>query len=659
MMLLSQLLMLALGSLLLCGGVGAVVGRLMKTSTHEPFFDWFLRLLSGVIVVTAGYAIVQTRGATILLPALLLILAVLYNLRRREGDAPTLRAPTAVGQGLALMLGMGVVVFAMQYLLVYEPGSPFLQTPFQDYVFYSRLAMLLNGQGLETNSLEVVFPQFQTEQPYHYLEVWLNALLVRATELPSVWVLMVSAGTVLITTCSLGFAAIYRHFGMRPGWAVLLGLATLSVTGTVWPTLTKYPLFANSALLNTQLLASNIKLAPVYMGMLLGGLLLLRQRFIGAGMALALVPLVSVATVPSMLAGVAGLAVYRFVSKEATWRETLGVLAPMLFALLYGAAFYILQPESFHLPATGRESTFALIIPAANEIKTLVNITIGMLLIYAVAYAGYGLLAGALVLLHRRWWPVPAAGRPVLVWVAATVTGAALMCAVGHNFLDSYQFFSNAAIPVTAVGLAVAWGWGLQATARGWVLGCLVGLGALVFASKRNLLFVPNNTRFSPEFLQQVGPVLRQLPNRGGYLMADADYENAYMMSADSYTAGTYVSNFKNSYLLPSLSALVPDDFAHDPRFSHHSAQATLIQSRTTLFRLFKLSELQGHPLTREEAPLALVRRAGLAFICASRRAVLPPSLEPLVQARYHDAYSGETLYVLKHQVPTGPLPDL
>ena len=402
---------------------------------------------------------------------------------------------------------------------------------------------------------------------------------------------------------------------------------------------------ANGALLTNLLLAVNPKLAPVYLFALAAVLLLLRKRYSAAALALAVLPLVSVAVAPAVGLGLLGLAAYLWRRQHWPWARAAALLLPLAAAGLYLGLFYALQPEPYQFPATGRAFLLGAAMPEAGELRLLFNIAVGVVLNYCLYYLGYGVLLAGLFWRAGRPLLQPA-DRPVLALFAATLLGAVLARSFGHNFMDGFQFFSNCVVPFTAVVVALLLGRVLQGAPRSRVvLAAGVLLALLQFNVHPNLA---NTTSYSSEFLQKVGPVLRRLPDRGGYVFADKDYKNAYMMSADSYTAGNYVANFKNNYSLLSLSAFVPDSLGTDPRYARDSAQAEQIRRKTTLYRLAKFSRLAGRPLPADSLPLVLVRRARLAFVCASRQAALPACLRPLVRASYRDARSGETLYVLR-----------
>lgn len=651
-----ELLAVALVGLVGCYGLGTLLLRAANWRPEEPFFTIFLRLLTGLLVATVGYALVRTGGVSVLLPVPLLLAGVVLGLRRPADQSIADYAPVGLGSALLLVLVLSLAVFAGQYVLVYEPGAAYLQTPFQDYVYYSRLTLMLNHVGLETNSLEVVFPQFQTEQPYHYLEMWFNALLVWVTGLPSVWVFFVSMTTILLTTAGVGFAAIYAWCGMRNTWAALLGGLMLTVTGTVWPFLERYSFVTNGSLLANLPAQLHPKLAPIYLIVLLAGLLLLRRQWVATAFALAILPLLFVAVAPAVIAGMVGVAFYLAFSRKLAWQRALLLLVPMIAAGLYAGLFYALQPAAYQFPHAGNSSLLTSVIPTGQELRTLLNIGIGVFLNYGIYYLGYALLA---VLL---WWTgstkmklTAATNWPWLAWGGATLLGAAFMRTIGHHFLDGFQFFSNPIVPLTAVLLAIWLGKVLYGATTARL--ALAGVGLLSLLIVNVLQATTENARFSASFLARVGPELQRLPSRGGYLLGDADYKNPYMMSSDSYTAGTYVSNFKNNYLLISLSSLVPDSLTTDVRFTHDSTQAALIKGRSTLSRLARLRHgTKGKSLSHDSAALALVQQAGLAFICASPRAKLPPTLRSLVRAQYRDTYSGEVLYILRKRAASAPL---
>lgn len=645
---------LTLVALLVSYAVGWVLLTFSEAAPQEPWLKLFIALVVGSSSLSCCYAIYCTRGATLMLPVPLLLGVLLRLLRQpvaTEGHLNT-SPPRSGGQPLLWLLAFGTFIFLTRYLLLFDSESEFLRTPYQDYVFYARLATPLTLAGVETNSLEILYPQFLAPYPYHYLEIWWNALLVKLTDLPSVWCMFLSTFSVMITIAGVGFAAIFAHFRLPWGWVVVLAVLFLTVTGVVWPFLQHISLIKNGALLSSLLLPLQPKLAPVYWFMLLGTALLLSRHYIAAGVALAIVPLVFVPAAPAVGVGVALLALYLWLSRKVSLAAAVAMVVPVALACAYIALFYVLQPAAYKFPGASQGIVLQAVVPRPSEIKTLFNIALGVLLNFSVYFLGYGLLVLAVLLASRRLTIICRQHHAVLVWFGLSLLAATLMRTVGHHFLDGFQFFSNPMVPLTPIVLAVLLGAGLEHARPRTYAFSVVALLALLLVNSHELLSNTHaghvTTRYSPKFLRQMKQVLPSLGARGGYLLADADYTNTYTLSADSYTAGTYVSNFKNDYALISLSALDVDSLTTDPRFARDSVQAEQIVRHSTLYRFAKFQALRHRNTSLDSTKYKLIRQAGLSFICASRLAQLPAVLQPLVTKTYVDSYSGEKLYVLR-----------
>ncbi|MBO0357387.1 hypothetical protein J0X19_05475 [Hymenobacter sp. BT186] len=599
-----------------------------------------------------------------MLPVLVLLGGLLWLLRQPTTAYIRLSAANSRsgGRRLPVVLALGTFIFLTRYPLLFDASSEFLRTPFQDYVFYARLTTPLTLRGVETNSLEVLYPQFLAPYPYHYLEIWWNALLVQLTGLPSVWCMFLCAFSVMITIVGVGFAAIFAHFGLPSRWLLVLAVLFLTVTGVVWPFLQHISLVQNGALLSSLLLPLQPKLAPVYWFMLLGTALLLSRQYVAAAVALAIVAVVFVAAAPVVGAGVVVVALYLWRTQQLRLKESMAMVAPVVLAGACIVLFYGLQPAAYTLPGTGEHALLQAVMPRLAEARTLINIGLGVLLNFGVYFLGYGLVVVAVLLASQRVVAIGKQYQVVLVWFAASLLAAAVMRTLAHHFLDGFQFFSNPMVPLTAIVLAVFLGAGLQnARRRTYVLSVVALLGLLLVNSYKLLTDSHDGhvtTRYSPKFLRQMKQVMPTLGSRGGYILADAEYSSAYTLSSDSYTAGNYVSNFKNDYALLSLSALDADSLTTDPRFVRDSTQAEQITRQSTLYRFAKFQSLRHRSTSLDSAKYELVREAGLSFICASRRAQLPIILRPLVIKTYVDSYSGEKLYVLRGRQfpqPTDP----
>lgn len=646
-----QLLSIAIITLIVCYTIGVSVLKFLKIKLFERFFYLFLSLVTGVSIVVSIYALFRTQGSTIHALMIPLLLMILVGIRKgiSISDAPSNRCTKSYSfvKELVLLLTLSTVVFLVQYLLLYDLDSEYLQTPFQDYVYYSRLTLSLDYLGVETNGLEVVYPQFITEQPYHYMELWLNSLLVYICRLPSVWVYFISSSTVFITIICTGFIAIFAHFKIKHVWVFILAFLFLFVTGMRWTFLQQYLFVQNGALLSSGLLCLNPKLVPIYIFLLLTALVLLNRYYLALGGALSILPLVYISTTPIVGFALISLVIYLFLSKKINLFKALFILFPMLISGLYIILFYTLQPEAYQFPETGRNLALKSIIPQLSEIKTLVNITLGVLINYGIYFGIYGIFILFIFLLQSQK-PKVKIPRSIWIWFVADLFMAAAMRAFGTHYLDSFQFFSNTMIPFTPIVLSIFLAYVLQQASKQVYITIVATLIMLIIV---NFSAVgTGNTRYSPAFMHQVKKVVPYIGSRGCYILADKDYENAYMLSSDSYTTGNYISNFKNNYAFMSLSALDPDSLTTDSRFQRDSAQAEQIVRKSTFYRFAKFQALNNKQLSLDSIKYKFVLKNNIGFICVSKKATLPPILRNLVQDQYIDSLSGEKLYVLYNE---------
>ena len=639
--------------LLICYAVGATVIRLFKLAPRERFFALFLSLVVGVSIVVGSYALICTHGDTIQTAIVALSLLVVWLIKKPSVGSPALlETPVTLARtgvsALPIAFVLTVVAFCLQYFILYDADSGYFKTPFIDYVYYSRLSLPLNHLGLETNSLEVIHTKFLTQQPYHYFEIWLNALLVRVTGLPSILTLFVSSTAVLLTIILVGFSAVFAHFQLRTSWVLVLSVLFLFVTGIKWPFLQHYNFVANGGWLLSSLLCLQPKLAPVYIFALLASLLLLNRHYVSSGAALAVLPLSFISTAPVAGIGVVVLAGYLLLTKQLPLIKAIAMVVPIVAATLCIALFYTLHPEPYQFPNANRVFTFQSIIPQLSEAKTLFGIAAGVLINYSIYFVAYGILLLFILVVRRQPRLLNEVPSAIWIWFGISLVTSAMMRAFGTHYLDSFQFFSNPMLPLTPVVLSIL----LAATLRRAPAGIYVLVtGSLVLLLAVNLYGLETGvTRYSPQFLQKISKAMPKAGYRGAYILANSDYKNAYMLSSDSYTAGNYISNFKNDYALISLSELDIDSLATDVRFKRDSVQAEQIVQKSTLYRFAKFQSLNQQRLSLDSIKYKLVTENSIGFICASKEAKLPAILQPLVAVMYTDALSGERFYLLKYR---------
>jgi hypothetical protein len=629
--------------------IAYALGRLLlgrAAEASEPYFGVMLALTCGLSLLVGLYAVFRTAGHTILLPLPLLLGWVVWKQRGRvPGHVPTV--PRALGN----VLLVGALLYTARFLCFYNPGSSYLLTPFEDFIFYARVSVALNEIGVESVALESAFPQFIAAQPYHYYELWLNALLVQLTGWSALWCLCLTTYTVLLTVVVLGIRALVAHFGKSARWAWgLTALLSLS-SGVNWPVFTRFAFTSSGSLLaGSRLFLMEPKLAPIALFIALSTLLLVRRRYDLAGMVLAVIPLVYVSTGPAIGGSVVMLAGYLLLSRRATPAEVLSLLGPIVLAVGYFGLFYAVQPVPVELPQVGN-TLFDEVVPKLSQARTLLNLFIGTLLLYGL-YFSLPLVACAVVATRatrlRQWQAL----LPVLVWMAGGMLLAAAGYSLASRFIDAFQFSGNVTGALMPVGLAVLLGsaFPMVSAWRRAVALLLLAVAVVVnyYPLFQHKIQAQQERVYADGFLRQVQNALPDKNVRVGFLLSDNDYKNTYMLSEDTYAAGTYVAGLSNKYDLISLSLFAVDSLTTDPRFKRDSVQARQRLHSASLYRYSRLRPV-APAATLESLQYQFVKQFNIAFVCVSATAALPNTLRPLVEREIRDPRSGEKFYVLNH----------
>ncbi|SDK15799.1 hypothetical protein SAMN05421823_10221 [Catalinimonas alkaloidigena] len=161
----------------------AVMHRLLPTQVRL-FSRLFTGQMVGLMLLTLPYALVQTRGITVMLLLMPLLVLALRQGRWRRG-----REVTALpwGKVMLYLLGTASVFFLWQSLFLFDFARGIYRLLDADNTVYDNLVYGLNATGQENyhglaNRLE---PALQGTSFYHWFEVWMAAGIVRLWDVPA------------------------------------------------------------------------------------------------------------------------------------------------------------------------------------------------------------------------------------------------------------------------------------------------------------------------------------------------------------------------------------------------------------------------------------------------------------------------------------------
>jgi hypothetical protein len=227
-------------------GAGCILFRavglllLSVAGSNDPrerpgYADQFYPLFHGITFSVALYAVIRAQLHSI---HILVLLGYAVWLAAGPGEPEGVGKPGGAGgrgkpgrlpvfaRGGEMLLGCLLFVLAFHLL----PDAAEKQN---DSFFYLKMAESLNSTGQENlHAYNNLFdPSFHGVEPYHYAEIWLDALLLRGTRyfLPGIETFRYVGYTILSVCVLYGVWLMYEVFaGRRAGWwARLFGLSFL------------------------------------------------------------------------------------------------------------------------------------------------------------------------------------------------------------------------------------------------------------------------------------------------------------------------------------------------------------------------------------------------------------------------------------------------
>lgn len=645
-------ILLTLGTLALFLGVGAGVLAAARVAVGG-FFQVFLRLLVGLVAVVAGYAIFATRGNTVMWFLLLTMGMVVWRLRAPARPlAPEVPLPWPTQ--LLLVLGVGLLVGLVRLPLLYDWHTGQIGVPYYDFLFYARLIYPLNELGVETSFLDPIYPQLAVPQPYHFLEIWLNALLARTTGLASADSLYLSTYSVLIGVLYFSYCALFSHFGHSRFWVLALALVCLPLTGFFLPVFGHIALLANVYFDMSNFLLVFPKLTVVALFFVLFHLLNLKGRQTAAGWALASLPIVFISTAPAVAAGFGGWVLYQTWRTRATrpLATIAGRAVPLLLVLVGFVSFYSLNAWLHWGNYLSHVNTSEHLLAAPTYWRHAPAFVAGLVLAAGAYYGLYLVLLAVVVgtgnastkgFLLRH--------LDLLALAVMMFAGACLAWFAFTPFFESWQFFNNVNLPLlsSVLVLLVADALAGRRPVVKWLaflaLGLVTGLNYAQLAGRVNMSDI--NRQYGIGFLNQVEKQAPTLSKIGGFVLGKTDYKEPFAYNSAVFMCGLYLNDVRNDVNMVSLSQLTQDVDSVVIRFPDRAGPLRRWLSEAPICRFYAEAQRRNPALTRPEAMRQFVVRHHINFVCVSAKATLPPALQPLVRSHLTDATTGEKMYLL------------
>lgn len=246
--------------------VGLGILQLLRFKVGQSYSGVFKIFLIGFFFIVTLFALVVSKGVTILL-GFILIGAILWwdNRNNRHavstgGVEISITMPFILKRLLELsIVSLVIIIYRTAFV---DAGGYFIETVYNDYVFYAKLSKYLLETGIENAEFDYIFLE-NNVVPYHYVDIWINSLLIYVSRQNAVELMILSSYTIGIAGIWLGLVALLETWFRATFYSKVIALLLVFATGIFWGALINVP-FLQSADVFARHSLNYSKLFPIY-----------------------------------------------------------------------------------------------------------------------------------------------------------------------------------------------------------------------------------------------------------------------------------------------------------------------------------------------------------------------------------------------------------
>lgn len=644
----------------------------VKRSIIFNFTYLFFSALIGTTALITLFAIWHTNGITIMSFFLLLALFQWAEYSRNAKNSKktinfTYSSPFFVPPVLFLAL---FTLFLYSCWGFIRPDSfiPFSipsshPSAARDIIFQSHLPyfMTLTGQENEFHVLNTLDNAYHGAKPYHYFELWLTAILIGFTKLPSIFCLHFVTSVFINWIAYLGFLAIWEQFG-KVNWAKALFTYLFLFTGGFFFDFYNQLSWLQPAYVYQQsLLLYEPKLAYVYFFGMAFFILALRNYHVVGILCLLQMSIATALSLPSILLSCVLVSIVSLLWKYPLTRKN----AKSLFAYTILIAFGVLLFYNFFdVSSIQREGTkinsFSELkekLVFLNSPKLGFNLLVGTPILTFILYFPYILI---IILFYKKiitFLQIYHLDLLVTQVLAIALCGV-ISWIIFYYQLNSLQLYYNTTIHLINVLLctfviAIFSRFDKKELWKYSIVFCLFVANTtqmLVFAAEE-YPFRSNPTIYGNQYLEKIQNYLTKFNSSKVVLGLSVKGKEDFVATFDSYVTiyanGYYLPYMRNGAITVSITDFdVPIDDANDMIKKRAEAGVKM----GGFYQFVKRQKQNKQFENIAQSQLDFVQKHKPKFTIVSPKAILPTTLQPLVKEEWIDELSGEKFYIFDYQ---------
>ena len=633
--------------------LGWGIAYLLKlTKGINSVSELLLAYVLGLYSTTITYSLIKTSFSTINVTSLIILLvAYYYSSKISRYTRPKFSFKSAL---LPFVVFIGLFCVTNSYLV--ESGDMELHHMNSDdyylnsdHHFSTNISYYMNltGEENEFHALNLISSDYQGMTPYHYSELWLNAVIAELFGLNYDVTLSWVINALFFFMVFLAFLVLYQTItGKLDIWGWLLSAGTLfffgSATPISWLGSLGIPFLENLKDIN---LLSSLKSAPYQLFITLFLIFWHREKRILAYLSLMFMSIVQFTSIPAvfgfLLLWSSYYTFYKNRKEEKIILVWLIILSILFIAQksLWGNQHIAREGTSFNelLAAFMNLSQYAV-----QRVGILVKEVIYLLLryhfIWLILFIGW----------RRRSYFIEIKQEPLLVLFGISSIGL-LTYVLLFQIVNSDQLYGliiNAWIPIFFLFMLI------NMIKDNPPLKNYLSIAFIIFMSlniheRVGSLNEPEivDSKYSKEYLDRIHFFIKNDKNTNaiGASFRD-DYVSEYASYVTIYTLGSYLSQFKNGACTISLSDLeIP--IHEDPLYQKRSENGYKLG---WLYRRVKEQKANGTFISYEDTQLKLLKEGDFQYAIFSKNYKIPEIINDHIQEIHKDRKSGEKFAILK-----------
>ncbi|MEM7375176.1 MAG: hypothetical protein AAF587_41665 [Bacteroidota bacterium] len=636
----------------------------VKQGKRVTFGKLFFLTLGLLVVMTTGYAILHTRLLTVQL-VYVVILALSARKLVREWqetqEASTHRWTFLLGSLLAILHSFIWAFWGRirsgEFPFVIPAGT---ERAGNDIHFYAFISHFLPETHQENyfHIYNILDPGFHGVKPYHYLELWLSAIISDLLGGLTVLNLSLVAYPLFYALIFIGLLAIWERFVQVKWYHILLTIAFFYAAGTFNEWYKDLKLHDFSLPIHSW----RYKISVYYVFLLGSILALIQKKYLSSLVVLLCLPIATVVAAPVIFAFIPLWLLLPQKIHGLNWRKRAFILGLLGLIGLWLLVFY---GNFGGQAASTLDADEQLLAPLKNLMvpkilwAKLKYTGVGFLEMLAL-YAPYLFIAGLFV------GSMPREQRGLLgrlgIFLGLFILLGAGIWTVLFHLVDAAQLHFNTAIPlanITAfVLLILVFSSFDNRSYRNKSLHISKGILSagmfclLVFVSfqkvyKRHIQ--PRNTHaYSQEYLAEIQTYLDsgEASVIGGAIKGGKDYQSIYGRRPSTYTLGYYLAYMAEGSMCVSLSDFDIPVGKNKPHLIRKDIASGIF------YQFVQRQKTEGTYVSIEHSQLAFIDLHTIRFVIVSKAASLPPAIQARVARKIIDKRSKEKFFILGDPSP-------